>query len=365
MKIMVIVGTRPTFIELGPVIHELKKTNCEITICHTGQHYDKEMSDIFLEQLEIPSPRYNLHSGGGSHAQQTARIITRCEDALIKDTPDIVIVEGDTTTAFASSLAAAKLKVPIVHIEAGCRSFDKSLPEEINRVVISHIANLHFPPTPNCKANLLREGLSQKAIKLVGHPIVDSIDIVGEKLNEITHIGGTNINPHEYYYVTLHRDFNVDEPSRLEHILKELDKVSRIRRVVFAIHPRTRKRIHQFGLARHLRHLIKLKPVDYITSLSLIKHAYAIISDSGGLTKEGCILGTPCITLRPNTEWVETIDGYSNQLAFSKGNTLTMCVKRLEKNYDLAKKNLELLQGIFGTVGVSRKIADQILRSKH
>lgn len=321
------------------------------------------MSDIFLEQLQIPSPKYNLHSGAGSHAQQTARIITRSENALIRDNPDLVIVEGDTTTAFASSLAAAKLKVPIAHIEAGCRSFDKTLPEEINRVVISHVANLHFPPTPNCARNLLREGVDKKVINLAGHPIVDAIDLVRKKLKEITLLGKTKINPYEYYFVTLHRDFNVDDPSRLEYILRELDKVSNVRTVVFAIHPRTRKRIHEFGLTRFLGNIIKLKPVDYITSLSLIRHAYAIISDSGGLTKESCILGVPSVTLRPNTEWIETIGGYSNQLAFSKGNTLMTCVNRLERNYELAKKNLKLSQDIFGAVGVSSKIADQIMTS--
>jgi UDP-N-acetylglucosamine 2-epimerase len=360
MKIIVIIGTRPNFIGLAPVIHELNKTNCEITVCHTGQHYDKEMSDIFLDQLDIPSPKYNLHSGGGSHAKQTARIITRFEDILIKDNPDLVVVEGDTTTAFASSLAAAKLNVPIVHIEAGCRSFDKTLPEEINRIVISHVADMHFPPTPNCKANLLREGMKRRVLGPVGHPIVDSIYLVKEKLKKIKSIGRTTINNHGYCYVTLHRDFNVDDPVRLKHILVELDKVAAIRQVIFAIHPRTRKRINKFGLANHLHNFIKLKPVDYITSLSLIKHAYAILSDSGGLTKESCILGTPGITFRPNTEWVEVFDGYSNQLAFKKGNSISSCLKRLERNYDLARNNLKSLQGTFGSVGVSKKVADHI-----
>lgn len=360
MKVMVIVGTRPTFIELGPVIHELKKTNCELTIVHTGQHYDKEMSDIFLKQLEIPLPKYNLQAGGGTHAEQTARIVTRCETTLIKEKPDLLVVEGDTTTAFAASLAAAKMNVPIAHIEAGCRSFDKTLPEEVNRVLISHITDIHFPPTANCRSNLLREGISKKGIGPIGHPIVDSIDLVKEKLKNLTSIGRTKIVPQEYCYVTLHRDFNVDNPTRLEHILTELKNVALTKEVVFAIHPRTRKRINKFGLAKHLNNFIKLKPVDYITSLSLIKHAYAIISDSGGLTKESCILGTPCITVRPNTEWVEIFDGYSNQLAFKRGNSIGSCLKRLERNYDLAKKNLKSLQGTFGSVGVSKKIANHI-----
>lgn len=360
MKIAVVVGTRPQFIELAPVIHELQKTKNELLIYHTGQHYDKMMSGIFLKQLDIPEPHYNLQAGGGSHAQQTARMITGCETALMRDSPDLVIVEGDTTSAFASALAAVKIGMPVVHIEAGCRSYDKTLPEEVNRVVISHVARLHFPPTPNCQNNLLKEGISRSAMKLIGHPIVDSINLVRNKIHMIKHIARTKIEAEDYYYVTLHRDFNVDDPLRLKHILRELAKVATKRPVIFPVHPRTKKRIAQFNLRKHLHDIKTLPPVDYITSLSLIKNAYAIITDSGGLTKEGCLFGVPCITLRHNTEWVETLDGYSNQLAFVRGNTIMKCVENLDRNYDKAKRNVRSLQGIFGKIGVSSRIANII-----
>jgi UDP-N-acetylglucosamine 2-epimerase len=354
MRIAVVIGTRPTFIELAPLIHELRKIESDVLVYHTGQHYDKEMSDIFLQQLNIPEPKYNLHGSGESQAQQIATIVKGCESALLKDKPDLVIVEGDTTSAFASALATANSKIPVVHVEAGCRSFDKTLPEEVNRVLISHIANLHFAPTHNCKTNLLNEGIKDKQIHLEGHPIVDSINMVKEKLRK-----PESIDPklNDYYYVTLHRDFNVDTPSRLEHILGELVKVSKKKPVIFPVHPRTRKRIDQFGLAKYLDVVKAMMPVDYITSLSLIKNAYAIISDSGGLTKEGCLLGTPCITLRPNTEWIETLNEYSNQLAFSKGNSIMTCVQNLDRNYDAAKQNIRALQGLFGSAGVSARIA--------
>lgn len=357
MKIAVVVGTRPTFIDLAPVIHELQQTNCELVVYHTGQHYDKEMSDIFLKQLDIPKPRHNLHAGGGSNARQTAAMLTRCEAAFMGDNPDLLVVEGDTNSAFSSALAAAKIKVPIVHIEAGCRTFDKTLPEEINRVLISHVASLHFAPTQNCKVNLLAEGINYEAVNLVGHPIVDSINIVRDRLRKITYLDGTNVEPHSYYYLTMHRDFNVDDPTRLEYILGELGKIAMKKQIIFSVHPRTRRRIRQFGLEKYLRNMKTTRPLDYVTSLSLAKNAYAIISDSGGLTKEGCLFGVPCITLRRNTEWIETLYGNSNQLAFGKGNTIRSCVERLDKNFDKVKKNLRALRGLFGMIGVSTRIA--------
>ena len=167
-RIVVIVGARPTFIHLSPIIQELQKTKCEVLVYHTGQHYDKWMSAVFMNQLNIPKPKRNLHSGSGTHAKQASTILKRCEECLLKDKPDVLVVAGDTTSAFASSLAAAKLKIPVVHIEAGCRTYDKTLPEEINRVLITHLTSLHFPPTINCKNNLLKEGVNSKNIHLRG-----------------------------------------------------------------------------------------------------------------------------------------------------------------------------------------------------
>ncbi|RMF28984.1 MAG: UDP-N-acetylglucosamine 2-epimerase (non-hydrolyzing), partial [Candidatus Nitrosothermus koennekii] len=349
MRIVIVVGTRPTFIDLAPLIHNLKDRS-ELLIYNTSQHYDREMSDIFIEQLNIPEPYRDLESKSGTHAQQTSRIMVRCEEALIEDRPDIIIVKGDTNSALGAALAAAKLKIPIIHIEAGCRAFDRTLPEEINRVIITHITTLHFPPTMNCKNNLLREGIDEDDIGVIGHPVVDSINLLADKISN-------NIHKNEYYYVTIHRDFNTDNKDRLEHILSTLNEVAEDRDVIFAIHPRTKKKIEEYGFNKLLSNIIIKPPVDYITSLSLIKHAYAVITDSGGLTKESCILGTPLITLRPNTEWIETLQGYANQLAFADGNNILECIKRLDDHYEEAKESIRRLN-IFGKVGISKHIVD-------
>jgi UDP-N-acetylglucosamine 2-epimerase len=364
-NIAIVTGTRPQFIELAPIIHELKKVrNSEILVYNTEQHYDKNMSRIFFEQLRIPQPNGTLEVREGTHAQQTGKIMIRTERLLMTDRPNVVVVEGDTNSALGAALAASKLKIPVIHIEAGCRAFDKTLPEEINRVIISHVASLHFAPTRNCQTNLEHEGISSQNIKMEGHPIVDSINIVKGKLRPVSDLNemkGRDLEPRKYYFLTMHRDFNVDDPARLESILKEIDKIASAKKpVVFAIHPRTRKRIQEFGLSQYLQNMTALDPVGYISSLSLISNAYAVISDSGGLTKESALLGTPCITLRPNTEWKETLEGYCNQLAFTKDNSIRKCVERLDKNYDDIVQNARLLNTVFGEIGLSAAIAKTI-----
>lgn len=354
MKIVIVIGARPTFIDLAPIIHHLKDRS-ELLIYNTGQHYDREMADIFIEQLDIPAPYRNLDSKSGTHAQQTSRIMVRCEEALLEDKPDMIIVKGDTNSALGAALAAAKLKIPVIHIEAGCRSFDKTLPEEINRVIITHISTLHFPPTTNCKVNLLNEGIKDADIGIIGHPVIDSINLLVDRIS--------NKRYNNYYYVTIHRDFNTDNKDRLRYILSSLNKIAENRDIIFPIHPRTKKRIEEHGLNELLSNIIIKPPVDYITSLSLIKHAYAIITDSGGLTKEACILGTPLITLRPNTEWIETLQGYANQLAFADGNNILDCIKNLDEHYEEAKASMQALN-IFGQIGISRHIVDNILEYK-
>lgn len=360
-KIAVVIGTRPTFIELAPVIHQLQKAGPDILIYHTGQHYDKEMSDIFMDQLDIPPPHENLNAGGGTFPQQVSAILEGCDGLLERDRPDMLVVEGDTNTAFASALAAANKKIPVVHIEAGCRSFDKTLPEEVNRVLISHITDMHFPPTMNCKKNLLDEGIKENEIGIVGHPIVDSVDLVKNRLRNPADLG-LGVEEGGYYFVTIHRDFNTDNRERLEHILKELSRVAEKRKIVFPVHPRTKNRIEQFGLGKLMEKIKTIPPVDYITSLSLTRGAYAVISDSGGLTKESCIFGVPYISLRPNTEWVETLAGNANQLAFGKGNTIGGCIENLDRNYDAARNSMISLQNLLGERGLSAKMASQICR---
>ena len=346
IKIAVVLGTRPQFIELAPVIHELRY-KCDLLIYNTGQHYDKEMSEVFVSQLEIPAPHRQFGPSSGSHAEQTGRMMVEAEKGLAEDLPDLVVVEGDTNTALAAALAAAKLKIPVAHVEAGCRAHDRSLPEEVNRVLVSHVAEMHFSPTGNCTRNLKQEGINRN-VHEVGHPIVDSIAFVARHIAEPLREQGS------YYFMTLHRDFNVDDPARLKAIISQARDLDRP--VCFAVHPRTAARLQQFGIG--IDGLESMPPVDYITSLRLIQHARAVISDSGGLQKESAVLGTPMITVRPNTEWVETLRGYANQLAIRDSSVnIARCAKRLNDNYAKARRQAAALQGTFGKKGVSRRIA--------
>lgn len=361
MKIIAVIGTRPTFIELAPIINELRKTDCELVICNTGQHYDREMASIFLDQLHIDNVEHNLEVGSGSHAMQTARILTRFERVLESEMPDLVLVEGDTTSAFAAALAAVKLKIKVAHVEAGCRNYDRKLPEEVNRVLISHMADEHFPPTLNCKLNLIKEGIPEDSIRAVGHPILDSIKSVSSLIDSANKLTELGLQKKTFVYFTLHRDFNVDDSSRLESILKEMGMLAESMQVIFALHPRTRARIRKFGLLKLLAPFNTLRPVDYITSLSLTKNSFCVVSDSGGLTKESAILGTPCVTLRPDTEWTETTQGLGNQLAFAPGNTISKCFGRIQKDYRRAVVDSSKSRLLFGKPGISRKITKELI----
>jgi len=370
MKVCVVIGTRPQFIELAPIIRELRDIELlETVIYNTGQHYDAEMSKIFFDELDIPPPDKSFGIRPATHAQQTARIMVATEKQLLLDAPDALIVEGDTNTALGAALAASKLRIPIVHIEAGCRAFDLSLAEEVNRVIISHIASLHFAPTQNCLENLVREGIPPSKVYNLGHPLVDAIVSMKSKISlpsripETSHGEEMRLEKGKYYFVTIHRDHNVDDPYRLSSILSELDRIAlsqNDRPLVFAVHPRTQKRIRQFRLREKLRNLAAIKPIGFATSLSLTRHAFATITDSGGLTKESAILGTPCVILRPCTEWVEALDGNFAQLAFSRGNNIASCLHMLEKNYDRIRQRGATIRDAFGRPGVSKRISRTI-----
>lgn len=345
MKLAVILGTRPQIIELAPVIHALHRDDHQVIIYHSGQHYDREMSAVFIKQLGIPEPDKTFSPASGTHAEQTARIMVEIERACMDDRPDKVILEGDTNTALAAGLAAVKLKIPIVHIEAGCRIHNKSLPEEVNRILISHMATTHCSPTSTCTENLHKEGITN--VNQTGHPVVDSIELVKDKLTPIH-------KPGSYYYSTIHRDFNTDDPARLQEIITQLEHLDKP--VYLAAHPRTAERLNKFKIDTNNINIIP--PIDYIGSLSMIKYSYAVISDSGGLQKESTILGTPMITIRPNTEWPETLAFNANQLAISDDNlVLLQCVKYLNTNYHRIKSNAKKLVDVLGRPGTSEVIA--------
>lgn len=297
MNILSVVGARPQFIKLGPFSRELRK-NHEEYILHTGQHYDKEMSDLFFEQLEIPRPDLNLEVGSGSHGAQTAKMLVGIEEQIMRVKPDMVVSFGDTNSTLAACLAASKLEVPSLHIEAGLRSFNRSMPEEINRVVADHTADLLFAPTKEALKHLEREGLGEHTV-LTGDIMADSVAFVQQKINDGKYKG------EEYYLLTLHRPYNVDDPKNLEKLFMSF--VNFENKVVFPVHPRTLNIINQNGIDVPSQ-VEFIEPQGYIEFQSLLKHAEKVITDSGGLQKEAYIAGKPCITLRPETEWVETVE---------------------------------------------------------
>jgi UDP-N-acetylglucosamine 2-epimerase (non-hydrolysing) len=285
-------------------------------LVHTGQHYDAAMSGVFFRELGIPQPDYNLEVGSGSHAVQTANIMIRFEPALEKERPDWVVVVGDVNSTVACTLVAAKMGIKVAHIEAGLRSFDRSMPEETNRLVTDAISDLLLPPSEDAVENLRREGIPPERIKLVGNIMIDSLIANLSKSRSTTILETLGIQPGNFAYVTLHRPANVDDKESLRRILEEFSQISRSLPIVFPIHPRTRQRIASFGLESFVSGQIKLiDPLGYHESLRLAECARLVITDSGGLQEETTYFQTPCLTLRPNTERPVTVTSGSNRLA--------------------------------------------------
>ncbi len=321
MKISVILGTRPEIIKMAPIIKELKKQKKDFSIIHTGQHYSYEMDRIFFEELELPQPLYNLEVGSGTHGVQTGRMLERIETTFMEDKPEAILVQGDTNTVMAGALAAVKLGIKAGHVEAGLRSFDRSMPEEINRVVADHVCDFLYPPTESAKENLLKEGIPENKIFVTGNTVVDAVsqnlEISLKKKNTLDQMGLKSGN---YILVTVHRQENVDNKDRFKGILEGLAKVSHLGdyQLIYPIHPRTRKMIGVLKLQDHLgdiSNLMACEPLGYLEFLQLEAKAGLIITDSGGIQEEACILKVPCVTLRDNTERPETIDAGSNMLA--------------------------------------------------
>jgi UDP-N-acetylglucosamine 2-epimerase len=355
MKIAIILGTRPEIIKMQPIIHEIQKKGHELVFIHTGQHFDFGMSNIFMDELELPIPDYFLKVRSSSQGVQTGSIISRCERILQAERPEITLVEGDTNSALGASIASAKLALLIGHVEAGCRSFDKLMSEEINRVLISDIARLHFAPTKNCVKNLLREGIDTSEIFLTGHPIVDLIRKIRRKINT-----NTGIVDGSYALVTIHRRENITDIQRISSILNALSDLSRTIQVVFPCHPHTKSQIIKYKLGEYLHNLIVKEPVGYLQSLSLIKHAKFVLTDSGGIQQEAALLQIPCITLRDETEWIETTETGVNFLAGHITERIKETIRYVETNYDEILKRFRNTKNIFGRSGVSIRIIKQI-----
>jgi len=328
VKIAVVLGTRPEIIKMAPVIRELEGRKASFFILHTGQHYSYNLDRVFFEQLNLPQAKYNLEVGSGTHAEETAKILTGVEKVLQKETPDIVLVEGDTNSVLAGALAATKLHIRVGHVEAGLRSYDRQMPEEINRTLTDHCADYLFAPTGKAKAILLGEGISEDKIFVTGNTIVDAIyqnlEIAGEKGNALDAL---NSKPKEYFLVTLHRQENVDNQTRFASILEGLAKlaVSFHLPVIYPIHPRSRKMMSEFHLEP--RDLALIDPVDFFAFLQLESNARLILTDSGGVQEEACILRVPCVTLRDNTERPETIEVGANILAGASSDRILECAK--------------------------------------
>ncbi len=316
MKVSVIIGTRPEIIKMAPVIKELERQGREYFILHTGQHYSYSLGRVFFEQLKLPQAKYNLEVGSGSHAEQTAKILIGVERILRKESPDIVLVEGDTNSVLAGALAATKLHIKVGHVEAGLRSYDRQMPEEINRMLTDHCSDYLFAPTEKAKAILQGEGIPEEKIFVTGNTIVDAVyqnlEIAREREDSLSSLG---VTPGGYFLVTLHRQENVDNRERFTSILKGLDEVAAEFHlpVIYPIHPRSRKRMSQFDLKS--KNLKLIDPLDFLGFLQLASKARLILTDSGGVQEEACILNVPCVTLRDNTERPETIEVGANILA--------------------------------------------------
>ncbi|MDO8914782.1 MAG: UDP-N-acetylglucosamine 2-epimerase (non-hydrolyzing) [Coriobacteriia bacterium] len=307
MKVVSIVGARPQFIKAAPVCRALRQRHDEILV-HTGQHYDRAMSGVFFDELGIPAPDVNLGVGSGTHGAQTAEMLVAIEGLLIEIAPDCVLVYGDTNTTLAGGLAAAKLDIPVAHVEAGLRSFDRRMPEEINRVVVDHLSRLLLCPTPTAVENLHREGVTD-GVELVGDVMLDTARYHADGPASSEALDAFGVSPRDYFLATVHRAGNSDDPARLAAIVRALTRVGKP--VVWPVHPRTAKNLAAFGLESLVREggdVRMVDPVAYGSTIALLRGAAALLTDSGGMQKEAYFFGVPCITLRDETEWIETVE---------------------------------------------------------
>jgi len=317
-----IAGARPNFMKVAPVYHELRRHAwCRVVLVHTGQHYDADMSDAFLQDLGMPAPDIYLGIGSGTHAQQTGAVMIAYERVCQEASPDWIIVVGDVNSTLACTLAAKKLHLPVAHLEAGLRSGDRTMPEEINRLLTDAIADLLWTPSRDADENLLREGVDPARIVRVGNIMIDSYEMLRTRIESDPTPTRFGVVGRTYGIVTLHRPSNVDSVTTLEPLVEQLIAISRSLPLVFAVHPRTRNRLDQFGLARRLDAASQItlsRPLGYIAFMSLVRNATVVITDSGGVQEETTYLDIPCLTLRDTTERPITITEGTNRLVRSE-----------------------------------------------
>lgn len=349
MKILTVLGARPQFIKSAPVSRVLRTKHQELVV-HTGQHYDANMSDIFFDELNIPKPNYYLGVGSGNHGKQTGEMMTKIEEIVLSESPDFLMVYGDTNSTLAGALVASKLHVPVIHIEAGLRSFNKKMPEEINRILTDHVSEFLFCPTETAVKNLRNENITRNIFN-TGDVMYDAVLYNRELAKRKSNILKENeLTEKNYLLVTIHRAENTDSKQNMENILSAFSKIEDD--MVWPMHPRTKKRLTLYGLDLNaIPNLKVIDPVGYIDMLSLEAHARKIITDSGGVQKESYFMGVPCVTIREQTEWVETLEEDANILV---GTDESKILKAVLKEVFPSYKNF------FGEGSASEKIVDLI-----
>ena len=333
-SLLFVVGARPNFIKIAPICREMgKRAGLDFEIVHTGQHYDKDMSDVFFQELEIPDPDYLLHIGSGSHGQQTAQMMIKLEELCLANAYRAIIVIGDVNSTLAGAIVGSKLNIPVVHVEAGLRSYNRSMPEEINRVATDHVSDLLFAPTRTAMEILEKEGLADRS-HFSGDVMFDMLKLGMEKAEKTSRIlESLDLTPEHYYLSTLHRPYNVDDPAQLASIMSGLGMLDHP--VVLSAHPRLQKNLGQFDIPAY-ENVNILGPLGYLDFILLEKHAKKVITDSGGVQKEAFFVQTPCVTLRSETEWTETVDTGANLLVTERTSANIMEAAKRTMNPDYA-----------------------------
>ncbi|PMB07940.1 UDP-N-acetylglucosamine 2-epimerase (non-hydrolyzing) [Fischerella thermalis CCMEE 5273] len=351
MRVLTLVGARPQFIKAAPVSRELRRHAQEILV-HSGQHYDAAMSDVFFEELELPRPDYHLGVGSKSHGVQTGEILSLVEEVLIGEAPDWLLVYGDTNTTLAGALAAAKLCIPVAHVEAGLRSFNRRMPEEINRVLTDHVSQLLFCPTDTAVRHLKREGIVD-GVYQVGDVMVDALihnrQLAQERSTVLKQLG---LQSKGYLLITWHRAENTDDPKRLASIASALNAIEHP--AVLPLHPRTRHRLAHAGLELENPNLLLIPPVGYLDMLQLEMNASRILTDSGGVQKEAFLLQVPCITMRDETEWIETVEQKANRLVGADDQRILQAIEEMEVDFTA-------VDPVFGDGKAAKRIVQQLI----
>jgi UDP-GlcNAc3NAcA epimerase len=374
LKIVTVVGARPQFIKAAAILRAIQKLNkkgkrIREILVHTGQHYDTRMDRVFFEELELPKPDYHLGVGSGSHAQQTGRMLERIEKVLEKEKPSVTVVNGDTNSTLAGALAAAKRNIPVAHVEAGLRSYNRTMPEEVNRLLTDHLSTFLFCPTHHGVQNLLKEGIKnggRRIVKNVGDVMYDSLlyySKIAEKkstilrdLNLCSSTPNSELRTLNYYLATLHRAENTDDPKRLKSILKALNEIGRRVPVILPLHPRTKKRMQVSPPFSQFKNIRFIEPASYFEMLQLEKNAKAILTDSGGVQKEAYWFEVPCLTFRDETEWPETVQNGWNRLVGIETGGIVKEIESLKRQGSLHRGHK-----IFGDGTASEKIIQTLM----